>query len=126
MSKLLTNAEFFIKSRFLGIAATAILLNASSLSFAQQFTDVTAPAGVAFEHFTDLDRPIGGGVAWADFDGDDDLYATRARGCNRLFINQGDGEFVEEPNAAGADDCDSVSHGVAAADMDNDGVRICS
>jgi hypothetical protein len=122
MNRFFQSTKFISLSRFLGLAA-AVALNTSSPALAQTLTDVTIATGVEFTHITDIDRPVGAGAVWADFDGDgdDDLYATQATGCNRLFINAGNGTFFEELNAAGADDCSSISHGAAVADMDNDG-----
>ena len=90
---------------------------------AAALSEVAASAGIQFHHETETLAPIGAGAAWVDVDGDgdDDLYAVEATGCNRLFLNEGSGTFVEVPGAAGADDCAGVAHGVGAADYDNDG-----
>ena len=65
-------------------------------------------------------------ITFADINGDGypDLYITMYRDYNRpdlLFINQGDGSFVEEAVARGAEDIDGGSHGACFTDLDNDG-----
>src|SRR5690606_22120806 len=82
-----------------------------------RFADVTADAGIAF--------PAGAwtqGAAFADIDndGDLDLYVCRFNAANLLFINQGNGTFIEEAAARGLDVVDGS--GMAAfADYDRDG-----
>ncbi len=96
----------------------------SSAAHAQlQFTDVTDTAGAKFTQVGDPQVPIGAGSAWVDVDGDgyDDIYATSASDCNRLYLNRGDGTFLEVPGALGAADCTGIGHAVGAADYDNDG-----
>ena len=62
------------------------------------FIDVTARAGL-----TGTSRTVGAGFADLDGDRDLDLYLTRiAARSHLLFINQGDGTFVEEGVARGA------------------------
>ncbi len=78
------------------------------------FTDVTAEAELMVDVY-------GSGVVAGDVDadGDLDLYVT-AFGPNRLFVNQGDGTFVEKGAAAGVDD-PRWSSSAAFADVDRDG-----
>ncbi|MEO0422132.1 MAG: FG-GAP-like repeat-containing protein [Pseudomonadota bacterium] len=105
-------------------AAVSMLMLGSYAARAElQFTDVTASAGVEFTQIGDHQVPIGAGAAWVDVDGDgdDDLYATQMVGCNRLYLNDGKGEFTELLGAGGADDCTGVTFAVGAADIDNDG-----
>lgn len=73
------------------------------------------------------------GVAAADFnrDGFKDLFITTItlknkkqkipRAQNLIFINQGDGTFVEESVAFGLDQASSFSTGVAVGDVNRDG-----
>ena len=100
------------------------------------FVDEAAKRGVDFAYRSGWrDRPllpeiVGGGVALADVDGDDDLdvYFTQAgwhlgggAGVgpgNALFLNRGDG-FFDPAFGRGADS--GYGMGVAAGDYDNDG-----
>jgi len=87
------------------------------------FADVTATAG-------DIGTAVptgSNGVVWGDVDddGDLDLYMT-AFGTTRffLFVNQGDGTFIEEAVARGAALADAYPHfgmGAAMGDFDRDG-----
>ena len=102
------------------------------------FSEEASERGVDFVHHSGYDgRPmmpemIGGGVALADLDADDDLdlYLVQSGrvdktlgeefSANRLYRNRGDGFFEEVPGAAGAGDR-GYGMGVAAGDYDNDG-----
>jgi enediyne biosynthesis protein E4 len=83
-----------------------------------RFQDVTATAGAG----------LGGGEAWgsaatfADVDGDQDLdlYVCNLESPNLLFLNQGDGTFVESAGVFGLG-LTAASTGAAFADYDNDG-----
>lgn len=83
-----------------------------------KFEDVTAAAGAGLD----------GGDAWgaaatfADVDGDADLdlYVCNLESPNLLFLNQGDGTFVEKAGAFGLG-ATAASTGAAFADYDNDG-----
>ena len=79
------------------------------------FTDVTARAGLAVEHY-------GLGVAVGDFDNDghDDLFVT-ALGQNRLFRNSGNGTFTDVTRAAGLWGPQEFSTSAAWVDYDRDG-----
>jgi len=61
-----------------------------------KFRDATAGSGIE-----NGDRAIG--AVFADFDGDDlpDLYVSNFLANNRLFMNRGNGKFVEEAAARG-------------------------
>ena len=86
-----------------------------------RFTDVSREAGLwaAFGN--------GLGVAVDDFNGDGwrDLYVTNDGTPNQLWINQGDGHFVDEALLAGAAvnmmGMAEAGMGAAAADVDADG-----
>jgi len=104
------------------------------------FADVTTSSGVNFTYYNDEEadfytmlEPLGGGVALFDYDGDGDwdLFATgggefgaddtiRGRSPG-LFRNDGAWKFTDVTNEAGVDVAPYYSHGVAAADYDNDG-----
>ena len=64
-----------------------------------------------------------GGIAWLDYDGDDDLDLYLTSGVfapNGLFRNNGDGTFTDVTFAAGVANGFGNS-GVVAGDIDNDG-----
>ena len=102
------------------------------------FTEEAKQRGIDFVHHSGYDgRPMmpemmGGGVALADLDGDDDLdlYLVQSgrvdkilpadTSANRLYLNRGDGYFDKVEGAAGAGDR-GYGMGVAAGDYDNDG-----
>ena len=100
-------------------------------STAMRFTDVTVESGITYLHEPVRERysmiepgwTAGGAVA-EDFNGDDwmDLFVlTGGAGSSHLYINQGDGTFIDEGVERGASV--SVEGGMAAgaADFDNDG-----
>jgi hypothetical protein len=108
------------------------------------FVDVTASSGVDFVHDAGmsaerhLPETMGGGGALADLDrdGDLDLYLVQsgqvpqagdgARGpeipCNQLYLNRGDGRFVDHTAHSGAAADRGCGQGVAAGDVDGDGL----
>ncbi|HEB52686.1 MAG TPA: VCBS repeat-containing protein, partial [bacterium] len=83
-----------------------------------RFEDVTAAAGIGLD----------GGDAWGtaasfadvDGDGDLDLYVCNLESPNLLFVNEGDGTFVEKAGMFGLGAA-CASTGAAFADYDNDG-----
>ncbi|MEQ8821068.1 MAG: CRTAC1 family protein [Sumerlaeia bacterium] len=86
------------------------------------FLDVTEPAGAA-------DGSWGWGASFGDLDLDGDLDLFHVNGWSterflgdtcRLFVNQGNGRFIEAAAAAGAAD-PGQGRGMAMADFDNDG-----
>ena len=102
-----------------------------------QFVDVTAQAGIHFEHAGGIDLRVvpalvGSGAAWRDYDNDGwlDLYivnGTLVRPApdailpkNALYRNNGDGTFTDVTEAAGVGDT-GWGMGCAFADYDNDG-----
>lgn len=97
------------------------------------FEDHSDEWGVEFEHdpldFSVVDATGGAmyfhypAVAAADVDGDGnlDLYFLNQAGPNELWMNEGDGSFVERTEEAGVAVEDAVSSGAAFADVDNDG-----
>ncbi len=108
---------------FLAAAVASAVWLTPGLAAAQAFTDVTGSSGVQFDHSAvGMEMPIGVGAGWIDVDsdGDDDLYLA-INGCNRMWLNNGNGQFAVVPDAAGAAACGDLSHGVSSADYDNDG-----
>jgi hypothetical protein len=87
------------------------------------FSEVGEKTGVV-----DRDRYFGLGSVWADLDndGDLDLYVANDATPNLLFVNRGDGTFVERGLLSGlavsGDGREQASMGVDAADYDNDGL----
>jgi len=97
-----------------------------------RFVDVTKQAGLDYLHWH-MPETIGetrcaaveytgGGAAVADFNADGwlDLFVTRMELANKLFINQGDGTFVDQAAEAGLDYV-GLSNGAGVADVDGDG-----
>jgi len=101
--------------------AFAALLTTTGALAQIAFEDVTAAAGLdaALTH----DKPAGGiGVADFNRDGWPDLFLTGYFEPNKLYFNDGDGGFAEDPDiAAGIAMPGARCTGVAAADYDNDG-----
>lgn len=80
------------------------------------FTDVTKTTGIAISGWT-LDL----GHADLDHDGDEDLYVAADFGTDNLFINQGDGTFVDTSlEAIGVDTKKGMN--VDWGDFDGDGL----
>ncbi len=88
------------------------------------FVDATASSGLGGDSV--VPGTALGAVA-ADFDGDDlvDLYVANDQMANHLWLNQGDGTFVEDAVFAGAafdrDGRPQASMGVAVGDFDGNG-----
>jgi len=80
------------------------------------FTDVTREAGLA-EPATATQTAV-----WADINNDGwlDLFVGSENGTPQLFLNKGDGTFVDIAHSAGVDKV-AFTKAVVAADYDNDG-----
>ena len=85
------------------------------------FEEVSVAAGIA----TSAARGLGVVVGDFDADGWDDLYVANDADPNQLWINQGDGSFVDEALLAGCavngEGLAEAGMGVTAGDFDNDG-----
>ena len=101
-----------------GLAALAFSLGSAAIPAQTAFTDATNAAGVA--HTSESY-----GASWGDLDGDGylDLFASNHRTQPSLFLNMGNGTFLNVApqtmdwvNRAHAD-----THGASWADFDNDG-----
>ena len=103
-----------------------------------QFNDVTETAGIRFQHNTGafgekyLPETMGSGVAFFDFDGDDDQdllfvngmdwpgHRSGAGSTAALYRNRGDGTFDDATRGSGFDR-EIYGMGLAIGDYDNDG-----
>ena len=105
------------------------------------FTDVTASAGISFQHRNGarggkfLPETMGGGCAFFDFDNDGDqdiLFVNstdwpwdakddKRSGTLALFRNDGKGHFTDVTASSGLD-LDAYGMGSAIGDYDNDGL----
>jgi hypothetical protein len=100
------------------LAAFGLGVGTSVATAQTSFTDVTATSGVA--HFSETY-----GASWGDFNGDGylDLFVSNHRTMKSLFLNMGNGTFVDVgpqvldfQNRPGAD-----THGGSWADAFNNG-----
>ncbi len=128
--------------------STALMPAAKAADPPMRFTDVTVPAGIAFQHvmgddqMSNIVEASGVGCAWLDFDGDGwlDIYLVngvfrddlndgqvadkemRRQATDRLYRNRGDGTFEDVTERAGILP-GGYGMGVAVADYDDDGRR---
>jgi len=123
------------------LLGTAVVMAAAAQQAATlprvTFTDVTAAAGIRFQHTSGafgkkyLPETMGSGVAVLDADGDgrQDLFFVNAMkwpgrpgpaSSPALYRNRGDGTFADDTRAAGLQ-VDMYGMGAASADFDNDG-----
>jgi enediyne biosynthesis protein E4 len=97
-----------------------------------RFVDVSAHAGVSGPDSDSCDdsdayecnaTSMTGGAAAGDFDGDGfpDLYVTRIRARDSLYLNCRNGTFADVTEAAGLAKADEPSNGAVWADVDADG-----
>jgi ASPIC and UnbV/FG-GAP-like repeat len=108
------------KRVFLWPAAASLVMAASIAGAQIAFTDVTDTSGLA--HFSETY-----GASWGDLNGDGfpDLFVSNHRTMKSLFVNKGNGTFVDiastinnfenRPNAD--------THGASWADFDNNGTQ---
>ena len=86
-----------------------------------KFEDISKSSGI------DKDEGSGLGIVTTDFNGDHfvDLYVANDGRANNLWLNQGDGTFLDDGMLSGAavnmDGMPEASMGVDAADFDDDG-----
>jgi hypothetical protein len=134
---------------FVGAAALVVVLNRHAVRASDaptepgfHLTDIAAQAGITFVHHGPtldprLDRiaplvaSLGASVSVTDANGDGrpDLYLTNSRFgfSNALYLNRGDGTFVDVAREAGVGDVNRPGEGVAMGavwgDYDNDGLE---
>ena len=84
------------------------------------FADVTEEAGLLVELHPDYGGSTGG-MAAGDFNGDGwpDIYVGVTGAPNRLFINDGQGKYLDA--TSGEIDDPGTAFGIAVGDLDNDG-----
>lgn len=99
------------------LSALAMVVCGAGLGMAKDFQDISAAAGVA-------DAGLGKGVAFADINNDGfvDLYVSNKGGANKLFLNDGKGNYKDITAKAGAGiDYPGFAMGSIFGDYDNDG-----
>jgi len=81
------------------------------------FIDVFTSSGIKGENWDPH------GPSWGDYDndGDLDLYITHGRGRTYFYVNQGNGSFVEQADAAGVNDQNGRGRTANWIDYDHDG-----
>src|SRR6266478_6441134 len=128
----------FLKQSFgAGILSAGFPFSPPTNTLAFQFADVTAQAGINFNHNSGayggklLPETLGSGCAFLDYDADgwpDILLINcmdwpghkRQRSTLKLFRNNRNGTFTDVTKSAGLD-VELYGMGVAVADYDNDG-----
>src|SRR5256884_4197034 len=149
ISPSLSRRRLAVGVSFVAAIALVVILNRRSSGAADapgeprfHFTDVAHEAGIDFVHhgptldpkldnIAPLVSSLGASVAVADVnnDGCPDLYSTNSRFGypNALYLNRGDGTFVDTARAAGLADVNrpgaGVSMGAVWGDFDNDGLE---
>ncbi|MHB1688192.1 MAG: FG-GAP-like repeat-containing protein [Ignavibacteriaceae bacterium] len=100
-------------------APNILYKNISSKEAGVKFVNITEKAGVGGEPFSKSN-----GVAFADIDndGDLDLFVTNRKRSNRLYLNDGKGNFHDiTESAIGIDSM--LSYGATFGDFDQDGFQ---
>ena len=132
MRKVLEAVAFF----WLGVVVELFFVGRIGAAEPVEFVDVAQEVGIGFKHVNGASghkyfpETMGGGAAFFDYDGDQDLDIYLVNGAalpgyqavrppvNVLYKNEG-GVFAEVGAAAGVDDA-GYGMGCAAADYDND------
>jgi hypothetical protein len=129
--------EFLKQSLGAGILSAGFPFSFPTNALGFQFTDVTAQAGLHFQHNSGayggklLPETLGSGCAFLDYDADgwpDILLINsmdwpghkRQRSTLKLYRNNRNGTFTDVTKSAGLD-LELYGMGVAVADYDNDG-----
>ena len=132
------NRRDFLKTSLgASVLASGIPFSLPAVTPGFQFTDVTTPAGIQFEHNSGayggklLPETLGSGCAFLDYDADgwpDILLINsmdwpghkRRRSTLKLYHNNRNGTFADVTKAAGLD-VELYGMGVAVGDYNNDG-----
>lgn len=126
-----------MKRILLGLAGAALVVAAGRAAGPVTFVDVTARAGIKFQHYSGasgkkyMPETFGSGAVFFDADGDgwQDIFlvnSSRIPGepgrvtLSSLYRNRGDGTFLDITQGSGLD-VELYALGAAAADYDNDG-----
>jgi hypothetical protein len=134
--------DFLANAAGAGVAAwtspiATVVGGAAPLPLGFKFVDVTAQAGIRFQHNSGayggklLPETLGSGCAFLDYDNDgwQDILLVNAmdwpghkrqRSTPRLYRNNRDGTFADVTKSAGLD-IEMYGMGVAVGDYDNDG-----
>ena len=126
-------------SRIISLGLLLVSLIAYGDEAQVQFMDVTAEAGIQFQHVNGargdyhLPETMGAGGAFLDYDidGDLDLYLVNSGHLvgsvsqelvtSVLYRNNGDGTFTDVTSQAGIGNAGNYGMGAACGDYDNDG-----
>jgi hypothetical protein len=118
-----------VRALLAAVAGTGLLAGAASAAGPWHFSEVSLAMGASttfayqFGYFGEPDMMAGGGAgADVDGDGDVDLFVLHGDlGPARLFLNQGNGSFVEGAAQAGLAIVGGIPNGAAFADLNGDG-----
>ncbi|USN99666.1 MAG: CRTAC1 family protein [Phycisphaeraceae bacterium] len=112
-----------IAATLIGVSGLAPALVAGDLTFVESAADVGLTGGHATPAFEGM-QAMSPGAAVGDFDrdGDQDVFVVGgSEGVDQLYINNGDGTFVDRADAWGVDAAGLRHNGAAVGDYDNDG-----
>ena len=100
-------------------------------AFLLVFTVILSFCSSAFSIFTDVTKDAGvistgtmsEGVGWGDFNNDGllDIFVANFEAQNSVYINNGDGTFIETADQAGISAKNDPTQGIAIGDFDGDG-----
>ena len=96
------------------VMGAAILLGSAAHVWAIEFDDITAESGISYVGESK-------GAAWSDFnqDGWPDIWVTNRYAPMALYVNEGDGTFVDSSFVI--ETVSQFAYGAAWGDFDNDG-----
>lgn len=117
--KVVTSSQFYKKNTQAGWATALLMALGFQTAHAQiQFTDVSAASGISMQTESY-------GASWGDLNGDGypDLFANNHRMQCSLFLNKGDGSFLETGSQVYTwiQHQNADTHGGSWSDFDNDG-----